>query len=254
MVSSHLSTLREHAKAQAALYQSYRKKALPVIQDRNIDVEWRWQMLQKHIDDAKAGLATLKEQRAAARAAIVAASEKKKFQATPEARTKIKDALNSGFPYHALIHQLVSEGDRVGLQALREYLPYAAHAGQLPPTTGGGKGSMQDQQAKSALDSLNRSEQVLWDDSEKRNAAELQEVDQSINLMEHNDGTIEKYLGGQLLSQADRVTVDRLFHWQDLSNPDSLGVMTLHNEVSTPPQSGTPQQAAIRGGLMGRGY
>jgi hypothetical protein len=254
MVSSHLSTLREQAKKQAALYKAYRTKAVPVIQDKNIDVEWRWQMLQKHINDAQAELATLKEQRVAARAAIVAASEKRKFQATPESRAKVQQALQNGFPYHQLVTQLVSEGDRSALQALREYLPYAAHGGYLPPTTGGGKGSVQDQQVKSALETLNRSEQALWDDGEKRAAAELVEVEQSINLMDHNDATIEKYLGGQLLSQADRATVDRIFHWQDLGNPDSLGVMTLHNEVSTPTQAGTPQQAAIRGSLMGRGY
>ena len=209
MVSDSLTRLRESVKKQAALYQRFRQKTVPLHQDKGLDTEWKYHMLREHIAKAQQERADLLASLAAEREQVLQRAQRSDVQSTPEARAKVERALSNGFTLHDLAGQLVSEGDRASMQALVEYLPYAARAGQL------GYGNEPAwKQVEHARQSLRPYESQMWTEAERRAQDDLREVEISWGMVQQNDKRLDVYLGRQLLSRADQERIDSLLGWQ----------------------------------------
>ena len=128
------------------------------------------------------------EQKRQAALSDIHSRTKSPVKPTPEARERVNRALDRGMSYRDLVAQLVRDGDRAGLAALRAEVPYM---GKLLP------GDMSD-----PIGYVDMHDQQLMTDAERRALAEQRSVEANTGLQDCNSREIDKWLNWQTLGNA----------------------------------------------------
>lgn len=231
MVSSSLQTLREADKAQVRIYRTLKTKAEKIHTNPAFSPGRRAELISALMEETRGELAALQAKCATAKTDIEQKAAARKVQATPEARARVQrviDRVGPDFSVGDLAKLLAEQGDRAGIAALHEELPYLALEGKLP----GPKGDHATQ-IKHAQESILPHEQTLWDEGEQALHAEAREVSISQPLMAVNEKKLAAHIDRQLLSGAHQERIDSMYRWQGLPNDTSMpkGLLDLSDET-----------------------
>ena len=252
--SDQLSRLRKSASRQATIYRDFRK-AVQAIYSAGHPLATRNYLVEREVTKAREALENLIEQRRSDKADIEKRAALPRVQATPEARLKVEKALASpGFAgpigFNDLCELLVAEGDRAGLAALRDILPYAARDGRLFVPAGINSkdyGSI----VKHSQDAIERNEATLHKKTEAEAHAELREVEISWPHIEQNYQRLAKLFNDQMTyAQTGPVqeTLSTLTRWQGMPDDNQpKGLMRLDdNATEEDDPSETVQKVAAK--------
>lgn len=215
--SSALRRLQELPQAQAEVYARYRLKFTQAHNDPYIPPELKARAITALQAQLREELAELKEKRVAAEQELAGRMSWYGQGSTAVAKEKVKWSLEHGFDLHSLAQQLASEGDRQGLSALREFIPYGLKSGMIDAPDG----LAEHKRAQYVAEIIATYEKQTWSAEEQAIAGELAAAQANSGFLSKNERDIEQWAGQMHLSQApQRYKVEQLLHFQ---TPDGDG-------------------------------
>jgi len=212
--SAALQTLRDAPAKQASIYKTYRKKVQKLVQHPYLEDLQRNAEIAKIAEEARAQLGELQTSCINAQQALQQKANARKVVADDQAYRKVRLAMASGkWTVNDLMKQLVKEGDRAAISALRDELVYLARQGRLDGPAGD-----YDKQVAGSTEIINAHEASLYDESEQHAHSEVREAGINLPFLGHNARKINAHL--DLLSRrpgmlpSKREGVEQLYAWQ----------------------------------------